>query len=770
MKYYLPLGVLVVANGFGTLHCSYASELEKHNNIEVIQVHAKKRAIAYKNTTSNLSIYTSRELEQLNLKDSTQLSSLAPNVKITQNAAEGTPPSISIRGVSLLDYNTGNTSPVGIYVDDIVGGSVNNQIVNLFDMEQVEILKGPQGTQFGRNTNGGAILLYSKKPTDKLEGYAIAGKGNNNQSKLEGAFNLPLSDDTRLRFSAQLLDYDYSTNNLYLQSPVAGLKQKNYRAILTHQADKLDLMFKLHMEDWRGTVNPPGNIGVIAAFDENGAPSAYCSPKEAGSTDCFDAFGFNSGSNDFHTVNVDNHSPHNTDSWGSSLHLNYNLTDKIKLISLSGFNSLERLSGFNCDASPSKLCQGALGVEDDAFSQEFRLELDLDDAFISLGTFYLNESIHQDNFNDLFRDFRGTGLVDNQFTTKFLYDNQLDIQSLAVFADLDFALTDDFYLSVGARYTDELTEYTAHSDADTVLDNSLNDDAILASIQCVKGSVEYDTSFDAVCLNWDLSGKVKSDHLSGNLALRYELDTNTNLYYRIAKGFKSGGYNGGLIFSQEEAENAEYGAEELLAHEIGIKTNTAFWRTFIQASVFWYDYKDQQIFINQASAIEGNPPLQLLDNAGESEIYGLELDLYTAPVKPLIIRFGVGYLPEAQAHYDDGAGQTLSKRLPLASEWNVSTSFNYRFEKLSTQLDFEYQSDFYFDQNENPYTRQDDLLLVNGQLDYAITNALTVSLWGKNLTDEEYSHLRFDLTNFLGMLEDFKADGRRYGIEVRLSL
>jgi iron complex outermembrane receptor protein len=131
------------------------------DNIELIEVNVQKRPQDIRDVALSLKLVDGQTIIERQLKDTTALSAIAPNFKITQNAAEGTPPAVNIRGVGSVDYNTSTQSPVGVYLDGVAGASANSQLVNLFDVESVEILRGPQGTLFDRNTTGGAILINS---------------------------------------------------------------------------------------------------------------------------------------------------------------------------------------------------------------------------------------------------------------------------------------------------------------------------------------------------------------------------------------------------------------------------------------------------------------------------------------------------------------------------------------------------------------------------------------------------------------------------------
>ena len=152
----------------------------------------------------------------------------------------------------MIDYNTSTISPIAVYSDGIVSGSANNLSVNLFDLDHVEVLRGPQGTLFGRNTTGGAILLRSKQPEQEFGGYINASVAEYDTLSLEGAINIPVSESTAMRFSMSHQDYDFSTNNQMPGQPDGGLKQTNLRLIVKSEFDNLTITSKLHSENWSG--------------------------------------------------------------------------------------------------------------------------------------------------------------------------------------------------------------------------------------------------------------------------------------------------------------------------------------------------------------------------------------------------------------------------------------------------------------------------------------------------------------------------------------
>jgi iron complex outermembrane receptor protein len=209
-----------------------AQSIENFQSIENIVVYAQKRAQDIKDVSVSVSLLSGDVLEQLGIKDATLLSAQLPNVKITANTGEGAPPVLNIRGVGSLDYNNTTTAPVAVYSDNVVGGALSNSAVNLFDIERVEVLKGPQGTLFGRNTTGGAILISSVRPVYETEGFVRLGAANQDHTKIQGVYNTPIGETTAVRLGFSHEDYDYSSNNLATEYSQAGMRQNYLRFLL----------------------------------------------------------------------------------------------------------------------------------------------------------------------------------------------------------------------------------------------------------------------------------------------------------------------------------------------------------------------------------------------------------------------------------------------------------------------------------------------------------------------------------------------------------
>lgn len=704
-------------------------------SIEVIEVYAQKRKQKITDVSVAVSVFDGEEIARQQLKDTTQLSSLVPNLKITNNAGEGTPPAFNIRGVGMIDYNTSTISPIAVYSDDIVSGSANNLSINLFDLEHVEVLRGPQGTLFGRNTTGGAILLRSNMPEHEFGGYVNASVAEFDTLAVTGAVNIPVSDSTAMRFSMSHQDYNFSTENQMPNQPDGGLKQTNLRLIVLSEFDALTITSKFHLEDWSGKPKPIASLGVNRV-DGGG----LCTPSQAGSSLCADNFGNQVGGNDFWAVNADTADrEHDTDSWGASVKLEWQLNEDMLLTSISGYRSLERFHSWDSDG-PGNFVEGSMGTDNTLFSQELSLAVDLGDSFWTSGVFYVDEDIKQNNDFDLFRDFRPVPAL-AAVPAQFFYDNKLENSSIALYSQVEHKLDEAFTVTVGVRYTDEKTDYHANADLDTVA-------GFVPDL-------------------WDINGTVEDDEVSGKIALNQKLSEDSSIYYSYSRGYKSGGYNAGYSTSPVQAAESEYAPEKLDAYEIG--GYFQFWQqdARLHLAAFYYDYKDQQVFVNQTQGVAVD---HVLKNAGDSTIYGLESELILTPSVDWEVRLNVGYLPEANmGEFNQHGVVVADNRLPFSSKWNISGAIIHEAivmgRELTAQLSFDYQSDFYFDQEENAYTEQTDFVVFNGRVSYEINSDLTMTLWGKNLTNTEYSELRFNSIAALGAVTELKANARQLGIE-----
>ncbi|MCH8538096.1 MAG: TonB-dependent receptor [Alkalimonas sp.] len=706
-------------------------------SVEVIEVHAQRRLQDIYDVSVAVTLIDGEYLKQRQIKDSVELAALSPNFIASNAAAEGTTPAFSMRGVGMFDYNTSTVSPIAIYSDDVVSGGASFLSSQLFDLERVEIIRGPQGTLFGRNTTGGAILLMSAMPEAEFGGYIRASAAEQRHYRAQGALNAPLSDDTAIRFAFNWQDYQYSMNNVFPDAPAAGMEQASFRLLLSTQWHDWDVLLRLSSEHWQGVPKPVYSAGIFSDL----ATGTLCPISLVGTRDCVDGFGMSVASDDYWTTAVNTAEKRNrTDSWGASVHLSREFSPEFSLKSVSAYKTFNRTHFWDADG-PGQFIEGLLGSNTDFFSQELTLYWDQGKRFWTAGLFYLQEELEQNNSLDLFRDFRVVPELAD-IPAQFFYDNTLNNKSMAAYAQLDQQLSQRFTLTAGLRITDESTRYRARSDLDTV-------------------------AFFIPQL-WDLSGRVSDTEWTGKLALNQRLNPNHMMYYSYSRGYKSGGYNGGFASSAEEAANSAYGPEYLDAWEIGSRWRSDNGRMRWDLAAFYYDYRDQQTFVNFSSGVA---PYHVLKNAGDGQIFGLESEWRYQPSQQLELHVVLGYIPTAKlGEYREGELFVADTRLPFTPEWTAGAAIQYqqslRQTTLLWQLGVDYQSSVYFDQYEDPYTRQAGYSLWHGRVGWQLTADLELAFWGKNLFNQEYTELKFDSIAALGAITQLRGEARQLGVEI----
>lgn len=734
--------LLCLAGYIAPLSAASGDEVQQDGatDIEVINIYAQRRSQNSQDVAVAVTSLDGEQLSKRHIKDVIQLSNSAPNFHASYAAGEGTAPALTLRGVGMFDYNTSTLSPIAIYHDDVVSGSANFLSSSLYDLAHVEILRGPQGTLFGRNTTGGAILLMSALPESEAGGYVSISAAEQNLYRLQSAVNLPVSEKTAMRLALHHQDYDFSMNNLFPGGDSGGMRQSAGRLLLQTQQGNWSVLAKLEAEQWRGTAKPVYSAGIFQP-ESSAEP---CPIAQVGTRHCIDAFGGFTNSDDYWTTVANNqHKTHATDAWGSSVAVEYKLSDISTIKSVTAIKQLERQHQFDADG-PGQFIEGDLGSNNDFFSQELSLNMTKGAWYWSSGLFYLEEELQQRNSLDLFRQFRSVAELAH-IPAQFFYHNDIKNQAQAIYSQLDNTINERFSLTAGIRYTQEQTRYQAVADLDTV-------------------------AFTLPQL-WHVQDELNDDNLSTKLALIQKLSATNSLYYSFSQGYKSGGYNGGFANSAEQAANSDYGAETLNAYEIGAKLYWPVHSARLNMSAFYYDYQDQQVFVNFTS---GPAPYHVLKNAGDGRIAGIEAEFSINPTQALSLDISLGHIPLAKlGEYREGELFVADSRLPFTPRWTLAGNMFYQqqlFAKsVQWQLGFNYQSEMYFDQYESAYTRQPGYSLWHGSVSVTLAQAWELSLWGKNLFNQRYAELKFDSIAALGAITELRGEQRQLGVQLKYS-
>jgi len=695
-------------------------EEPRYAAVDEITVTALKREDELQQVPMSVVPLTEAEMESRVLRTTMDLAEQVPNLEMKSNF-HASNPTIHIRGVGINDLFASASGTVSLYDDEIYLGARTSQVLLLFDRERLEVLRGPQGTLYGKNTTGGAINLVSKKPSGQRGGVARLNLGRFDQADVEAAYETPLgsSGPNALRVAAASNNRDGYTRNTFNGNDENDIEMAAGRALLRlAPAERIILLLKAHGDVNRGGMQQFENRGLINGADALGyveSPDPY-----AGAYDLV--------------------THEDIDRYGASVTLDW-LGERFSLTSISAYEQAKRDALEDTDASPNAFASIAYTDDSHQISQELRLTSSRGGRLEWIGgLYYLDEDLEVANVFDLLRLLRdlGVGFSPNgPFTLLQEYTQRT--RSFAPFGQVDFRVHDRLTLRGGLRYTWERKDW----DLDTAFVEPLFTIPLI--------DFDDDSTFG---------------ELSGEIGLAYQARPDVLWFATLSRGFKSGGFNGGALFV--EAEATEVDPEFLNSLEVGVKSSLADRRVLLNASAFYYDYEDLQVFnvINL-----GGVPRPVLENASNARILGAEIDVRTRPVAPLSLYLGLGLLDAEYRDFILADGSDLSGNpMVSAPDWSLSSAASYTWSvgpgELTGHLDYSYRDDLFFDATGRPEIGTEAYGLLNARIALDLPERrYTVALWGKNLADEVYLTEVFDNAAF-GSHKLAVGEPRTYGLEL----
>ena len=687
--------------------------------LEEVVVTAQKREQSMQDIGISITSLSGTEISNLGLVTSVEVAAQTPNLNIKQSFGNNVP-QIFLRGVGINDPNANANGAVGVYVDEVNLVSPMALTFQLFDIERVEVLRGPQGTLYGRNTTGGAVNFVSRKPTQDLEMYATVGYGRFDAINAEGAISGGISENLAARASFVINEDDgFHTNRVTGNDDLGDMGSWAIRGLVDWQvAENIDVLLNVHGGKTRTNALPHQFQGLI-----DPVTFGPCDPRTAV---CSDFFGYTDTDDDPYSHDLDLEGETELDNFGASIRINWEL-DNFTVTSITSYEDSERFASEDADASPGFSVHTAFDDDNEQFAQELRLTSNNESALSWIvGGFYSKE---ESNIHNLYDLPIAPVFIDQVF-------NQ-ESESLAGFVHLEWAFADNWNLTLGGRYTTEDREMDQTTDP---------------FVPFVADEIDF-------------------DNVSGKIGLDYQFNENLLLFTSFSTGFKSGGYNGSLIFAPESL--APFDAETLQSIEVGFKSELFENRVRLNVTGFYYEYDDQQVFTFRSA---GGLPVQVLDNAASSEIYGLEAELLATPIDGLDIRLGLGLLDAEMQEFESDFGEDLSgNKLVLAPDVSFNGLIRYEwplggdYGRMAIQTDFNYQDDIFFDTRNGPLLSEEGYWLVNSRLSYMTQDERwEIAAWVKNLADEEYKTEAFDFSDF-GYNLLFFGRPRTYGVEISYS-
>ena len=696
--------------------------------IEEILVTAKKRAQSIQDVHISMNAFTQEDLDDLGWTDITQVGNQSPNLDI-KYVWGNSMPVFTIRGVGMNSFQASDTPSVGLFVDEVFQTSMAVMGAHLFDIERVEVIKGPQGDVFGRNTNGGAVSYFTRKPSREANGYARVSYGRWDRSEVQAAVGGPIGDTVSGRVSLMSIRqsegwvYNRTTGNDVGEVDILSGRAQ----LMWEPSDDLSVNFKLFASRDRSQpvyfqhvgYREKGNIGQLCqAFLEGRLDPNTCVSFDGYSDTDGDPYAGDYTNDPSTFINEDE--TLKNDNWGGTITVEKEFGD-ISLLSVTSYQEYERWQPKESDGTPSLYVDFLFTSEIWAFSQELRLTSNYDGPF--------NWIVGANYGRDEVAELPGRiGYVEdylNGWRIDLTYEQ--DRENLAGYGQFTFDLGDKWRISAGGRVLkDDVTFQQSVNlyvppDGPVILSNMLP-----RTIVAPDGSVE------------ELDGKLDDTAFTWRVALDFIPNDNIMLYGSVASGYKPGGFNGG--FNLNPLQYLPFYEEEVTAIEIGLKSILANGRAVFNAAAFTYDYDGLQA---ATARVYNGVVFTSLDNLAEADVEGFEADIHLRPMESLDIKLGVSFLDtqnnDPRPNFDGARGMS-PRKLPNSPEQTFNAAVTYTIPltnggSLRLFGDYYYQGDHFKEAvNLLPLEINQDQL--NARITYVSPDGnWDIGAWAKNITD-----------------------------------
>ncbi|MEO0399536.1 MAG: TonB-dependent receptor [Pseudomonadota bacterium] len=713
--------------------------------VDTIVVTAQKREQSAQDVGIAISAFSGTQVEELGWRDSEAIAFQTPGLIATSFSGGSSTGLFSIRGISQNDFADHQEAPSAVYLDGVYLATTSQTTSELFDVSRVEVLKGPQGTLFGRNATGGLVHIITNEPTDEFEGYGTVTIAEFNQIRLEGAVSGPLSDSIRARlsFMSDNADGYFENRNVGVQPardnafggfPAAsedgaedfrGRDHQNLRAQIDFDvAENAVLGFTLNY----GVVDNIGN-----AYDTVPTPAGVI---DLTTTDFY-------GTPVIAEVNAEAPNIRGfVDKESISYTGDFNYTgENFNLVAILNYSNSEKTYQEDDDGGPFNVA--TFGTDQDASTLTGELRLDGQSGALTwqAGYYFLNID------GDYFSTFQfpavtgagGPGVFDG-FGYGIDLDYTLETTAHALFGQLEYDLNDQLRFIVGGRWTSDNKDYSilgsCVNDPDpSIAPNTTCEDFILG------GGFLIDEGLTDLELN--------DDFFTWKAQIEYSPTDDVLLYAGYNRGVKAGSFTAPLDGFLTVDELA-FEPEKLDAYEVGVKADLLENRLRVNASGFYYDYTDYQgfIFVGLASVVRNF----------EAEMYGGELEVIAAPTDGLEIRAGLSLLDATVFDVEVGPGTFADQNFVLAPDvtanWLIRKEFPVNGDDtFAIQFDGFYTGEQSYNTINGPLVTGDAYVLMNARLSYGFqigeTNA-EAALFVRNLANEENQTYAFDLSGFFG--------------------
>ena len=723
--------------------------------IEEVVVTARKRDESLMDAPLSVSALLASDLSRFQVDDLGDIQNIVPNVSL--NMGDAANAVIYIRGVGQRDSLSFADPGVGVYLDDVYMGRAQGSFLDVIDVERIEVLRGPQGTLYGRNTIGGAIKYVTAGPTATSFWELEAGFGNYNEHKLKATWSGPLSNDGSLLARVTLASFGhdgYNENDFRgAGSDTDGDKQTFASRLHLKYSPSEDLTFNFTLD--RSVSDPDRSITPARV---TAGPTLVQST--AGFRPTSDPFEIEANFNDVEQLEVE----------GIGLTVEYRLSEAIGLKSITSFRQLEHETHIDLDGTGFEIFDVHVEQSQDQFSEELQLSYDAGGSVKALlGIYHFSEDdVTPDGISNTEPiDFSGgAGVFFSPYGT--VSENDQSVEANAVFGEVSWFVSEALEVTFGARYTSESKELRRKAC------QALG--AFGMVLPHINDCNPPPNSSNPFALNLDL--KEDFSKVTPKLGVSYRAENGGLAYFTYARGFKSGGFDGRIGYngaSDDGAVNTQarpYDPEVADTYEIGWKSILADGRVRLGAAAFFNDYQDLQLSSFSATPTGGFATV--FTNAGEAENWGFEAEFLANPAPDLLVSFGIGYLDSQYKEFINASNEDVSGDLTPINSPDLTGNLGFQYThslgwaSLILGADMSYRSDYFVDINNFEALHQDNFTLLNASATLESEDGgWSVSVGIKNLSDEEYITHGFDLTAFPGVGLAYYGQPRTYRIQVR---
>ena len=751
-----------------------------------IVVTAQRRSENISSVPLSIQAFSGDKLAAAGVVDASGIAQVTSGLNFARSSANT--PIYTLRGVGFNTPNLSSTSPVGVYVDEVAYPYPYMSNGPMFDMQRVEVLKGPQGTLYGRNTTGGLINFITNKPGDHLEGGIQLELGNYKTHNVEGFISTPLGDIGGLRVSGRYEGSDKGWQYSATRGDRLGEKDRlGLRAVLDlHPADNFNI--ELTGSYWRDKSDTIANQGVgfdpdAPAFVDPALPGYIKTDWKAGEADWDPA---SSGE-----------PPLKTDSrfFGFASRMTWEVSPENSIVSLTAYNDIKRNDNNDVDGTPLNVFSYQSIGRIKSFSQELRFVHDGDRLKYTVGGYFSHDDIEDNqigsfDISSILRQLRYVaGMIpDPRYTDEqkavgfknFRTTTDQSARSISGFANADYKLTDTLSASGGLRYSSDRLRYSACSrdyngTTIPVWNTAVYYVAALSTGQAfAPGNVGEN---QCLTFNSDFTGvspykkpDLSEDNLSGRLALNWKPQRDLLVYGSLSRGFKTGAVP--IIAGNVDTQFSPAKQERVTAYEIGGKFQLPDRLGRINLAGFLMDYKDKQLFGEVPDIVFTS--LTRIVNVPKSQIYGFEVEAVLTPVRHLTLNGNLSYTHSEVKEYNgyDRLAQPTDfhgSTFPYTPKWQINGGVTYdapvtdNWTALAT-VNASYQSSTSSSLRDEAGFEINSYTLVNGSIMFSQNpTGLRVGLWARNIFNKNYWTATDVLTDTI-----FRVPGmpRTYGLTI----